>query len=405
MANSLTAASPTFWSANAGIKFYKIIIFRAITDFSEESLLKNGGRIADRPYRSDVVAENYTKGTALTAQDLTYTSDTLTLDKQYSMLMYVDKIDKLQNKYNTVRLWSEEAGKRIGVRMDGDVLYEVFSVGSANVFDAADLAGTSGEGIALTVINIQAIFGGIAQVLADNDVPDDESYFVVSPLFYNKLWQFIGGKESMLGDRTGETGNVGQYGGMKIFKSRNITTKARWTPADDPSNTATIAIQGITFTFVTTIGTTAGNILISGTVAGTIDNLVALINAAGVTSDVGVSNVSLSTANQRTVQNWVAYDGTTYFEIRVKGSTDLTLTSSETADTWDAKYESQCLMAGRKLAVSAAIQTDPMVDVEMASTVSAGKLGTNVMPLLVAGVKTFNLGTTELVRCEIRTDS
>src|SRR3990167_10164657 len=99
MANALTAASPTFWSANAGIKFYKTIIFRAITDFSEESQLKNNGRIVDRPYRTDVVAENYTKGTALTAQDLTYTSDQLTLDKQYSMLMFIDKIDKMQNKY------------------------------------------------------------------------------------------------------------------------------------------------------------------------------------------------------------------------------------------------------------------------------------------------------------------
>ena len=158
MANSLTASSPSYWSANMGIKFYKTVIFRAITDFSEESLIKGNGRIIDRPYRSDVVAENYTKGTALTAQDLTSTSDTLTLNLLYSMLMYTDDIDKLQNKYNTVKLWSEEAGQRLGVRLDGDVLYEVFSAASGNVFDAADLVGTAGEGISLTTSNIQTIF-------------------------------------------------------------------------------------------------------------------------------------------------------------------------------------------------------------------------------------------------------
>ena len=405
MANSLTASSPSYWSANMGIKFYKTVIFRAITDFSEESLIKGNGRIIDRPYRSDVVAENYTKGTALTAQDLTSTSDTLTLNLLYSMLMYTDDIDKLQNKYNTVKLWSEEAGQRLGVRLDGDVLYEVFSAASGNVFDAADLVGTAGEGISLATSNIQTIFGGITQILDDADIPDNERYFVVSPLFYNKLWQFIGGKESMLGDRTGETGNIGQYGGMKIFKSTNITTKARWTPADNPSNSATVAIQGITFTFVTSIGSTAGNVLIGSATADTIDNLVAFINGGGVSDTGPTLYVALSTANQRTVQNWVAYDGTTYFEIRVKGDTDLTLTSSDALDTWDAKFESQCLMAGRTLAVSAAIQTDPMVDVGMESTISAGKRGTNVMPLVVAGIKTFNVGTTELVRCEIRTDS
>lgn len=64
MANSLTAASPTFWSKNAGRKFYKTTIFKSICDFSEEVNLGNG-RIADRPYRSNLVAEAYTKGTAL----------------------------------------------------------------------------------------------------------------------------------------------------------------------------------------------------------------------------------------------------------------------------------------------------------------------------------------------------
>lgn len=92
MANSLTAASPTYWSANAGIKFYATTFFRAICNFEEESNVGEDGRILDRPYRSNVVAENYTKGTALTAQDLTYTSDQLTIDQFYSMLMYVDDI-------------------------------------------------------------------------------------------------------------------------------------------------------------------------------------------------------------------------------------------------------------------------------------------------------------------------
>lgn len=212
----------------------------------------------------------------------------------------------------------------------------------------------------------------------------------------------------MLGDKTGETGMVGTYGGLKIYKSNNTTVTARWTPADNPSDSATITIEGITFTFVDTIGTTAGNILQTTNTATTIDALVALINNGGVTSDVGVSNVSLSTANQRTVQNWVAVDGGTYFEIRIKGGgNDITVASSEAADTWDAKWEVQELVAGRKMAISAAIQTggQGIIDTAMASTVSAGKRGTNVMPLLVGGVKVFNQGTNELVRIKVRTDS
>ncbi len=403
MANSLTAASPTYWSKNAGRKFYKTTIFKSICDFSEEANLGDG-RIAERPYRSDVVAEDYTKGTALTAQDLTYTSDQLTLDQQYSLLMYVDDIDKLQNKYNTVRLWSEEAGQRIGVKFDAKVLYE--SINATSTVDASNLGGTSGEGITLTTSNIAQVFGEINEALDNYDVPEEERFTTLSPVMYNYLWQFIGGKESMLGDKTGETGMIGRYGGLKLFKSNNVCSEARWTPADNPSNTATITIEGITFTFVSTIGTTAGNILQTTSLAVTIDNLVALINAGGVGDETNY--VSLSTANKRTVQNWVAVDGTTYFLVRFKGVANPTVASSEVLDTWDAKWEYQNILAGRKNAISAAIQTNGdmgIIDTQMASTVSAGKRGTNVMPLLVGGVKTFNQGKNELVRVKVRTDS
>lgn len=272
--------------------------------------------------------------------------------------------------------------------------------------DASNLGGTATEGISLSATNVPLVFGEINEVLDGLTIPEEERFVAISPLFYNYLWQFIGGKETMLGDKTGETGNVGQYGGLKIFKSNNVTGQARWTPANNPSNTDTITIEGITFTFVSVIGTTAGNILIAGSTALTLDNIVALINAGGVGD--GVNYVSLSTANQRAVQNWVAVDGTTYLETRVKGTPSLTVTGSDSADTWDAKYKVQDILAGRKTAISAAIQTNGdmgIVDIQMASTVSAGKRGTNVMPLLVGGTKTFNVGKDELVWVKVRTDS
>lgn len=386
-----------------GKKLYKTVIFRAITDFSEESLLKGNGVIVDRPYRSDIVGEDYTKGTALTAQDLTSTTDKLTINRFKSLLMYVDDIDRLQNKYNSVKEWSEEAGQRLGILVDSDILYEAINCVAANEIDDSELGGTATEGITLTASNIDDVFGEMREVMDNANVPEEETYCTISSLFRNKLWQRIGGKESILGDKTAETGNIGTYNGFKIFKTNNLTGVARWTPADNPTDEATITIEGITFTFQSVIGTTAGNILQTTSLAVTIDNLVALINAGGVGDDTNY--VSLSTANKRTVQNWVAYDGATYFEIRCKGTPTLTVASSEAADTWDAKYMVQNILFGRKKAISAAIQTDPMVDVAMASTVSAGKRGTNVMPLVAYGKTVFNAGTYEIGRLEVRMDS
>lgn len=397
--NALTAASPTYWSANAGRKFYKTTIFKAISDFSEESRLKGDGRIADRPYRGDVVAENYTKGTALAAQDLSYTSDQLVMDKFLSLLMFVDDIDKLQNKYNTVRLWSEEAGERIGVRFDSEVLYEVFNANST--VDAGNLGGASGSPITVSSGNVAEIFGEVNEALDALNIPQEERYFAISPLFYNKLWQFIQGKESLLGDKTGETGNIGTYGNLKLYKSNNLTGSALWTPANNPSDEDTLTIEGITFTFQSVIGVAAGNVLQTTNTATTLAALAALINAGGVGD--AVNSVSLSAANQREVQKWVAVATATTISVRVKGTPSITVTGSEVADTWT--LTAQNLIAGRKMAISVAIQTDPMVDVQMASTVANGKRGTNVMPLLVGGVKTFYQGKNELVRVPVSTTS
>jgi len=381
-----------------GRKQYKSEIFRSLANFEEQSVLKDGQKV-DRPYRSDIVVENYTKGTALTAQDLTATSDQLTVDSIKAALLYVDDVDGIQNKYSAVNLWADEAGRRLAISTDARFLYEAFSAN--DTVDDGDVGGNAGEGITVSTTNIVDIFGAINEKMDANNLPDEGRFFAISPQFYRKLWTFIQGKQTMLGDRTGQTGMIGQYDGLDLFKTNNLTGSARWTPVDNPSNTATITIQGVTFTFVSTIGTTAGNILQTTSTAATIDNLVALINADGVGD--GVLSVSLSTADKRTVQDWVAVDGTTYFEIRVPGASYLTLTTSEAADVWNAAYQMQNLLAGLKGAIDAVVQLRPKI--LTASTVSAGKAGTNILPMTLFGVYTFNQGKNEIFRVPARSDA
>lgn len=397
MANSLTAMSPTYWSKRMGRKLYKTDVFRALANFEEQATLTDGQKV-DRPYRSNIVVENYTKGTALTAQDLTATSDQLSVDTVKAALLYVDNVDKIQNKYSAANAWIDEAGRRLSNSIDAKFLYQVFNAN--NTVDDGDIGGTSGDGITLSTGNVLDVFGAINMKLDVQNVPEEERFLAHSPQFYNVLFKYVAGKESMLGDRTSENSNVGRFANISLYKTNNLTGSARWTPANNPSNADTITIQGITFTFVSSIGSTAGNILIAGSTALTIDNLVALINAAGVGD--GVNYVSLSTANQRTVQDWVAVDGTTYIEVRAMGASYLTVTGSDATDVWTAAQQIQNNIAGRKGAIDAVIQKEP--GVEMASTVSAGKSGTNILPMTLFGVYVFNQGKNEIVRVKIRSD-
>ena len=223
---------------------------------------------------------------------------------------------------------------------------------------------------------------------------------VISPNVKAVLMKYLAGRESQLGDSSGQNGHIGSYMGFKLYLSNNLTASARWTPANNPSNNDTVTIEGITFTFVSSIGSTAGNILIGSTTADTIDNIVALIDNGGATSDSSVSNISLTAANQRAVQMWDAVDGTTYLEVRVKGGSFLTVSGSDASDVWGNQYKIQHVLAGRDGAIDAVIQQNPKV--EMDSTVSAGKWGMNILPVTLFGVKTFNQGKNEIVNIKVK---
>lgn len=94
MANVLTPMSPTFWSKTMGKKRFKNTIYRSLASFAEQDTLYYGLTV-DRPYRSDLRVSNYAKGTAATAQDLTATTDTLTISHTKTILMYVDDVNRL----------------------------------------------------------------------------------------------------------------------------------------------------------------------------------------------------------------------------------------------------------------------------------------------------------------------
>jgi hypothetical protein len=399
VANSLTPLSPAFWSKTMGRKAYKSTVNKSQASYDEQKSLEIGLSV-DRPYRSDLFVENYTKGSAAAPQNLTATSDKLEINKQKVILMFVDKVDKIQNKWDAAKAWAEEAGKRLAIATDAEYLYEVFN--ALTTIDDEDLSGVADTGITLTTSNISTVVGKINRALDEQNVDMERTnrFWNISPQIKEVLWAYLAGKETILGDKTGEYGNIGRWGGLELFVTNNLTASAIWTPANNPSNTQTITISGVVFTFVSSIGTTAGNVLIGSTTADTLDNLVALINAPTTTTvnQVGfITATGLVTSDGRIVQEMVAVDGTTHLEVRHKGKSFLTVATSDAADVWSKKKQHS--MAGVKKAVDVVVQLDP--NVEMASTVSNGIAGMNILVLTVFGVKTFNQGTKELVNVEI----
>lgn len=377
-----------------GVKLYKKNVFRNIASFREEAVLSNGLKV-DRPYRADIYVQAYTKGTALTAQDVTANSDQLTVDKIFAALIYVDDVDKIQNKWDAASAWSEEVVTRLSNQIDADCLYSAAYEANDSVdYNDLDSNQTAGVPITLTSSNVLNMFTVTARKLDVNNVDSANRFMVISPQVKQVLLTYLAGRESILGDKTGEAGMIGSYMGLKLYVSNNLTAMIRWTPTDNPSDEETFILNGITFTFQSSIGAVAGNVLQTTNTATTITNMVTLINAPGTTTANGVAfSGSDLAALQR---GWFAVDGTTYIDIYIKGAS--TLTKTGTAEGTNT-YLKQLNVAGEKGAVDLVIQKEPSV--KMASTVSAGKDGMNILPKTLYACGVFYDMQARLFRVEV----
>lgn len=394
MSNSITALSPSYWSSIMGIKLYKENLALNLCSRKEEGVLKDG-QIVDRPYRADIYVGKYTKGTALTAQDITATSDTLTVDQIFAALIYVDDVDKIQNKWDAAEAWSAEVITRLSNQIDASILFAGAYYANDTVdYNDIDSAQTAGVAIPLSVSNVLKLFTTTKRKLSAQNVGQANRFFAISNEVEEVLMTYLAGRESILGDKTGEAGNIGHYMGFDLYVTNNLTGMVRWTPTDNPSDEETLIIDGVTLTFQSVIGTTAGNVLQTVDTATTIDNLVTLINAPGTSTATGIA---LSGANlAKAERGWFAVDGTTYIDIYFKGGSYPVVAGTAQATL---TYEKQLLVAGEKKAIDVVIQKNPSV--KMASTVSAGKDGMNILPKALWGVKVFHDMAYRLLRVEI----
>jgi len=111
-------------------------------------------------------------------------------------------------------------------------------------------------------------------------------------------------------------------------------------PANTKTLTLTINGTAVTFTFVSSIGSTAGNVLIAGTAAGTMANLLALLQQPQTTTSTGVA---LSAANQQLVSYLSFLPVTTTLYVSSNNTnayapiTSFSASTNATSDSWTSQ--------------------------------------------------------------------
>jgi hypothetical protein len=172
-------------------------------------------------------------------------------------------------------------------------------------------------------------------------------------------------------------------------------------PTANDTLTIKVADQTLTITFVSSIGSTAGNVLIGGSAAATGANIVTLLNAPGTTTSTGVAY----TATQQAVlygSTWAYASSTLTCTWRGVGAPIVSSSLTATSDGWTSGKNISSLMFGRKGAIDMVVQRYPKIDMDKAENrIEEWK----IKPYSLFGLKTFADGKRKLVSVKVDTTS
>lgn len=399
MANSLSASFAKYWSKRMQIKHYKTDVYRAFVSMEEQDTLKKGDTV-HRPYRSSLTVNDLGSQGQYTRQDITDTDESLVIDKEKEVTFYIREIDEMQSNYKTANDYADDAAVALGNQIDGDILGEVLN--ASNYVDDGKIGGTAGNGIALSTTNVDKVFGKAGEYLDANDIKQDERKAIISPQVWNVIWQRLGSKNTEKGDNALMNGYKGRFADFDLHKSNQLTWTGVLAMATQPTDGDTVRIRGVVFTFKTTLGSTAGNVLIGASADAARANLTALVNAPSTTTAQGVA---LSTANIVLLKNFTAVNDNTAntMTVTAKGVSYVVVSETFTdgTDTWTAAKQIQHNLFCRKGCTDLVIQTMP----KMTDKSRDGYLGRDIVSHTVYGKKSFAEGTVAMVDVQIRSDA
>jgi len=304
MAQNLDAFIPELWSRRIQYLTRNALVATQICSFEEQPDLKYGDRI-HRPYPNDLVVNNYTKYTDTTQQDLIGTDEYLDIDQSKEISFAIDEVDWIQNKYDLENSYVERAAYRLSNDIDGSVLGEV--VNAAITCDGSDI-GSSGA-ISLSTSNcLNAIMTAGAKLTANGCEMDKTWALVVSPKTASIIAQTVAQDWFSLADLALKNWYAGNFAGYKVYSSNNVFHK-RTISFSSVVATDAITVAGVTFTFVSSIGSTAGNVLKGANDAASLANLAAAINGG---SGAGTNYIEVSASDRAKLKNAKAHlDATT----------------------------------------------------------------------------------------------
>lgn len=385
---ALTDFKPQFDNAYQEV-FQKTLVAKEIANTRFEPVLKYGESIERVAFDiSGVRVRDTVRGSASTIDSVTDSSELLTVNLEKEAVFHISDGEVTQaGPLNPGEVIGGQIGIKVALDLDGRVFGQV--VNALYDFDNGDLTtgSSTGTGITLSSTTVPQMVSRMPAKLRNknNQMVTTNMCLVVDSYAASDITQYLLGKNIDLAGYVFKNGYTGDVQNAQLYISENLTSEAVLGLATNPTANDTVVINGVTFTFVSSIGSTAGNVLIGASADATRANLAALINAPTTTTANGVAFTDASAIE--TITKFAATNNDTANTLTIVGTGTGRLTLSETLTAGGDSWTSNVIHAyyGKKGAIDLVVQD--MKEVDMRPT--ADRRGTNVFSSYLAGVKTF----------------
>lgn len=289
---------------------------------------------------------NYTKYTDQTITDVTTGNDQIVINTTPMVNFAIDEIDEQDDYIDVKSEVISDASYQIKRRIDGDFFAQVMN--AKWKYDANGFGLNIGTLSPVTLTtggsqNISTVFGKAKAGLVQMGNNEGRLALCVDPFVTADLTT-LGMETNVQGvaDVSYTRGFQGKFGGMQTYGVSTLYSTTTLDLATNPSDGDYVVIQGVKFTFVTTIGTTAGNVLIGGSADASSQNLVALINAPSTTTAQGVK---LDDDDAARLEGVTATDGTNLLTLASKNGALMCISSMTNASNdFQAQVTNACIM-------------------------------------------------------------
>lgn len=412
MANTLTDSKRELWSREMQEYFFEEVVVRGQANFRLEKELVMGS-VIDRVYGNNGVPQTVSdKYAAVTFGDIKNTKEQLTVDTIETVPFKISELDEIQMYVGKREYYTKKFMDVLRLSLNASYLYE--AVNASQSIDAADFGGTAGQGASITPSNVLKLFSRAFMKLSRGKTLKSGSMFAnITPDVFQALQEATGYKESAFGDAVSKDGAIKSYMGFDLF----VHNAGYWTgklkvptqPTANDTITIKVGTTTLTFTFVSSIGTTAGNVLIGADNDTTMASLAALLNAPTTTAADRVGFTAGSDEHFALMGISASYSTSTdILSITWKGvgAPIVADTFTSANNGWDVSgatgYNISHNLFGVKGAVDFVVQEQIQLDIDKdPDAIKVYK----IKPFMMYGKKTFADGAKKLVNVKVDTTS